>query len=779
MMRDHRKWLGTIAAAGALAVLVAAGASFGHESADTFAKTTLEQRIIPNDDPDFRELALGPGEPSYVVREEGVGAAQAGRETRRESLLYFGQLSDFQLADEESPARVELLDFGPFSAAIRPWEALNPQIDDAMIRQVNAFAGASPVAAGDGSFSTMDLALGTGDLADSQQLNETLWVRTLLDGGPLNPGSGVNPATGGDALCGQLASAGLIADAGAPQNYTGVQDFDDYLEGPAPQHYDPDQPGGSFAAWPQYPGLQDRAQAPFEAAGLDVPFYAAIGNHDALVQGNAAANAVYESVATGCIKPMAPLVVDPDSAQQAYQGLLTQLAELDLAGVLDLLSSDPTKIALVPPDPERRFVSKEEIKDVFRDGAQEDGYGFGHIDPAIEEASGGMAGYYSWSPKPGFRLISLDSVSEAGVIGPSADGNIDHPQYLWLQNELEEATAADELVVVFSHHAIPSLTASVPDELAGPCTENDSHGHDLNPGCDADPRDSQPIHLGPDMEALMLQYPHAVAWVAGHSHVNAIEPHPNGEGGGFWSIRVAAEADWPQQTRLMEIFDNDDGTLSLFGTIIDHASNATAPAAGTPAAGMTEADLASVGRTLSANDPQGGIGSGEGGADDRNVELLIADPRSDGPGPDPEGCLEGAAITGDDGDNSLQGTPQGERIRGLRGADAIRGRGGNDCIGGGRGGDRIRAGGGDDTARGGRGRDLVGGGPGDDSLSGGRGADRIVGGGGVDRMRGGPGLDRILAADGAAETVRCGTGRDVALVDAEDRTIGCERVRIR
>jgi hypothetical protein len=48
---------------------------------------------------------------------------------------------------------------------------------------------------------------------------------------------------------------------------------------------------------------------------------------------------------------------------------------------------------------------------------------------------------------------------------------------------------------------------------------------------------------------------------------------------------------------------------------------------GTAAAGMDLNDLASVGRTLSFNDLQSGAPDGEGEADDRNVELLIDDPR--------------------------------------------------------------------------------------------------------------------------------------------------------
>ena len=51
----------------------------------------------------------------------------------------------------------------------------------------------------------------------------------------------------------------------------------------------------------------DKAQQAFTADGLDVPSYVAFGNHDALVQGNAAANVAFEQVATGCLKPIGPV----------------------------------------------------------------------------------------------------------------------------------------------------------------------------------------------------------------------------------------------------------------------------------------------------------------------------------------------------------------------------------------------------------------------------------------------------------------------------------------
>jgi len=321
-------------------------------------------------------------------------------------------------------------------------------------------------------------------------------------------------------------------------------------------------------------------------------------------------------------------VPSPNSLPAVFNSLLNP------ANLLGTLATSPQDVMVVPGDPKRQFVSKKQYKDIFKEGSQADGHGFDFLDPVEETASNGAAGYYSWSPTPGMRFISVDTVAEAGtIVTPTghftADGNIDHPQFEWLRDELEAATAADELVVLFSHHAPESLVADAPDELAPPCTVADPHGHDVNPGCDLDPRSSQPIHLEADAVGLLHEFPHAIAWVAGHSHDNVVNPYPNpSETGGFWSIRVAAEADWPQQSRLLEVFDNQDGTLSIFGTLLDHVGQSVAPASGTPASEMDFNDLASAARTMSFNDFQFGAPIGEGQADDRNVELLVDDPRT-------------------------------------------------------------------------------------------------------------------------------------------------------
>jgi hypothetical protein len=348
------------------------------------------------------------------------------------------------------------------------------------------------------------------------------------------------------------------------------------------------------------------------------------GNHDGLVQGNEDAVREFEDIATGCFKPFVPTESPPASEDPDPGPLLT-------AG---------SGFFVRPDDPGRRFVDRFEVKRIYSTGAQADDHGFAFVDPAQNLASGFSATYYSWSPKRGLRFISIDTVSDGGVVEQSSSGNIDDPQWLWLGAELAKAKAANEVIVVFGHHPIRSLTANVPDEAARPCTgrysadgtysgQPDEHGHDPNPGCDLDPRVSTPVHLGADLQALLSANRNVIAYVAGHTHENKVlacgSPLGCAVGGNWWEINTSAVADWPQENRLVEVMDNRDGTLSIFGTLLDHAAPLSVPAAG-PASGFTEAQLAALGRSFSFNDPQADHDA-DGDAQDQNVELLVSDPR--------------------------------------------------------------------------------------------------------------------------------------------------------
>ncbi len=565
------------------------------------ATTTLDRRVVPGtpDANGFTPLVEGPGDPT--VAETGLAAAKPGRETRRHSLLYFAQLSDFQLADEESPLRVEVFDQAnsAFSAAWRPQEALMPFMVDASIRQVNANQ-ASPIPQAKGRRAKLALTILTGDNADNQAGVEAQWVARLLDGGPLDPNTGeVTDASMQGSGCGAADRAALAAEA---PRYTGVQDYDDYIE--SGTFYDPDMPAAQWAAFPAYPGLLDRAEQPFTATGLAVPSFVALGNHDGLVQGNEAAVAELTRRATGCVKT------------------ISTAFSTDLAGLTEsVLTTDPAKTVIVPPDPDRAPVTKPQYRALFGDQ-----HGFEHIDPAEAKASNGAASYYTFSPRTGVRFVALDTIANAGVVGPGSEGNVDDPQFRWLTDVLDRAERDDELVLIYSHHAPVSLSTDLGDEVAGSCDDPD---HPTNAGCDMDPRTSTPMHLEDDLVQLVLAHPHVVGWVAGHSHVNDVRLYRSEDSQhGFYVVRTSAEADFPHQDRLLELMDNRDGTLSLFGTLLDNAAPATAPPAG-DASAFTPDQLASVARTLGYNDPQANLDA-VGAPEDRNVELVIPDPRAKG-----------------------------------------------------------------------------------------------------------------------------------------------------
>jgi hypothetical protein len=736
-MRNAR--LGGCAAAliAAAGLATATGVSYAHEG-----HTTEDHTIQTLPGPGWQPLVEGPGA-ARVVRTLPSASALAGRADRRRSLAYFAQLTDFQLADEESPARVEFADRGA-NSAFRPQEAFNPWAIDYSFRQLNQFTPASPHVQSGGARAPMDMALVTGDQSDNQQFNETLWVRQLIEGGsPLTPNSGIKsdysecPPSDRTELLAREA-AGEIPDE---PTYMGVQDYDD-LGFKAPEYYDPDEPfGDQYGTFPLWPGLMDRAQAlTFTPVGLrrngtPVPTYLTNGNHDGLVQGNEDAVKAFEDIATGCFKlaqstSTLPVRPEPDPNQLFSPGL---------------------GFAVRPDEPGRRFVDRVELKKIYSAGIQADAHGFDFVAPAELTASGFAASYWSRDLKPGIRFVSIDTVSDGGVVQESSEGNLDDPQWQWLQRELDRAEADGKIVVVFGHHPIRSLVSHVPDEAAQPCTGHydangnystpDSHGHDANPGCDLDPRDSSPVHEGEDLRTLLSGHPNVIAYVAGHTHENKVlacgSDDGCSDGGNWWEINTAAVADWPQQSRLIEVMDNEDGTLSLMGTLTDPGGPLAVPDSGTPAAGFGNDELASISHAVTANDPQLGDGTAEGAAKDQNVELLVDDPRT----------------------STLRGTPGNDVIRGTPGRDVILCGAGDDVVTTGDGNDVIRCGPGNDTIRSGRGRDRVSGGSGRDRIFGGPGPDRLFGRSGADRILGQGGNDLVAGGSGA-DRMSGGSGRD-------------------
>ena len=124
-----------------------------------------------------RPCGPAPGEDHGIRRPPGVRADEDRSRTRR-SLVFFGQLTDPQIADEMSPARVDFVDpaGGASSSSWRPQEALGLQVFDQTVRNMNDNR-TSELRAG-GKRAKLGFAITTGDLADNQQFNETTWFKT-------------------------------------------------------------------------------------------------------------------------------------------------------------------------------------------------------------------------------------------------------------------------------------------------------------------------------------------------------------------------------------------------------------------------------------------------------------------------------------------------------------------------------------------------------------------------------------------------------------------------
>jgi hypothetical protein len=617
------------------------------------APNTTVQRTIQDTDGD-NLLEFAPGE-DYTV----LGGPADYRPSHQGSLLNFLQLSDFQTVDEESPGRVEFLDttqrgpgLNPFSAAYRPQESLSPQIVESMVDQ--ARNASSPLTG-----KKLDLTMLTGDNADSQQFNETRWFIDMLDGttGGGDPDPEMDPAQGGHKIDPDSGVPSEVAGCDLPPGMTYTDNGSPYdgVRGGGNDatldtgYYEPDsstnadgdgytprreqnvRESGGDVTVRDFPGLFEAAQKPFEAQGLGMPWYTAFGNHDALVQGNSGeayfgpsalfpdekVNPAYDALVRGCLKPTASTGTTPWALP-------------------DPTTLNASNSMVVPPDPRRCHLAKDIPNDAaepcksggwIQQHGRTTGFPNGHgFEPFAGDGQSGDGrpgvaktnhdGYYSTKPRPGIRFIVLDTITDECGVPVCSEGSIDDPQFEWLRGELSAAQTAHELVMVFSHHTERTIRLPSTDPSEG----------QIHYGERLDRRSSPPQPVRPDeppettLEDLLCSYSNVLAHVDGHEHQNYVLQHrcedPGQQQNPYYEISTAAHIDWPQQSRMIELVRDDDGSVSLVLTMLDH--DGAANPGGSGDSGSSVERLASIGRELAYNDYQGSR-SARGEPTDRNV----------------------------------------------------------------------------------------------------------------------------------------------------------------
>ncbi|MCY1062706.1 metallophosphoesterase [Nannocystis sp. SCPEA4] len=303
------------------------------------------------------------------------------------------------------------------------------------------------------------------------------------------------------------------------------------------------------------PGPDNDQKDRFAPVGLDVPWRWVTGNHDILRQGTFAILDFSE-----------PIEGESVGGTRDYGQ-----------------PGAPIVKGTVPADPARAFLEEpDQVALVAGDG---DGHG---ITAAAVEL--GRAFYTFDVEGTPLRIFVLSTATitgaSLGLIRPVDLENIIGPT-------LDQAVADGKWVIVTSHHRSGSL----------------SNGQEFGIGTKFDDA------LTPEQWREFLGgYDNVIMHLAAHTHRLMAEPMLPAGGHPYWEMVTPSLNDFPSQMRMIEVWDQDNGSLTIRARAFDLVTD------GDP--------IAEHGRTLAVADfTTGWENDGRGtGPDQRNVELWIPTP---------------------------------------------------------------------------------------------------------------------------------------------------------
>jgi len=571
--------------------------------------TTLDLTLIPVLENGEWTIGYGQGE-SHVARNDlkvAPGIITYG-EKKPLSMAYFITMSDLHQTDEESPTRLTFFDsisilFGAFSAAFRPQEDVGPHQLNALVRTANRIQ--------EDYGRDFDFALMLGDATDNSQYNEYSLLLDILDGTGLTSGiPGIARPDSGDLALDE--ESGLNTG----ERHFGLQEVD--------------AQGNNINAFtrPDYPN----SNADFAVSGLrradgtSLPWFAVVGNHDALNTGNFDPDTFLTFYSTedyvgsvspfGFIPGLANTVQyceeNPDQALYLdgglfglnidwswifdifkFVGLIPDDYSADLDDRFDLMTLTHGTLTTgiddgvtIAADPKRAFLGRDGTVQL----AHSAGHGFAdnNHDGQVDGRDGGFYVLDMDDIEPGsvmpLRLLMLDTTDNGFV----SEGGLSDIQLTWLRNQLIRAVEDKKLVILASHHQEGSISNS--DKL----------------------------------QNMLHACPNVILHLVGHGHDNVITPHPAPDGDplhGYWEVETPSGIAFPQQMRIIELVDQRDGTGLIYLTLFDHW----------PLVGDDADILAELGRTLAFGDKlhdgfDGGTLESMGWPSDRNRALMFAIP---------------------------------------------------------------------------------------------------------------------------------------------------------